>query len=162
MKYFNNCKSIEDVKKTYKKLAIKLHPDCNKDHDTTKEFVEMSAEYERAFEQFKNTFVNAEGETYTKENDEMAAAFKDIIDQLLHFEGVTIEIIGDWVWLTGETFKYKEQIKELKFKWANNKKAWYFHHGAYKKKSKRKLTLDELKTMYESTEIKTKAQVKLA
>ena len=162
MKYFNNCKSIEDVKKIYKKLAIKLHPDCNKDCDTTKEFVEMSAEYEQAFEKFKNTFVNADGETYTKENNEAAASYKDIIDQLLHFEGVTIEIIGDWIWLTGATFNYKEQIKSLNFKWANNKKAWYFHNGEYKKKSKRKLTLEELKTMYETTEIKTSARVKLA
>lgn len=162
MKYFNNCKSIEDVKKIYKKLAIKLHPDCNKDRDTTKEFIEMSNEYEMMFDKLKNTFVNANGETYEKENSEAAAAYKDIIDNILHFENVTIEIIGSWIWLTGNTYSYKKEIKELNFKWSKNKNAWYFHSEPYKKKSKRALSFDELKALYETSEIKTTGREKLA
>lgn len=162
MNYFKECKSIEDVKKMYKKLAVKLHPDTNKEKDTTKEFIEMSNQYEKAFEKFKNTFVNSDGETYTKENNEMPEIFKDIIDNIIHFEDITIDIIGNWIWLSGNTFEYKKEIKDLKFKWAKNKKAWYYHEGEYVKRSKKKMSLDDLKEIYESSEIKTKSKLRLA
>lgn len=161
MKYFQNCKTIDEVKALYKKLALKLHPDCN-EQDTTKEFVEMSAEYEKAFKMYKNTFKNASGETYTKENDETAEQYKDIIDKIIHFEGVKIEIIGTWIWLSENTYAYKEQIKELGFKWSKNKQAWSFHTEPWRKRSKRNISLDEIRGLYGTSEIKTRVQPRLA
>ena len=39
--YFEEARTLEDVKQIYKKLARELHPDCNPDKDTTKEFQTM-------------------------------------------------------------------------------------------------------------------------
>ena len=64
MKYFNNCKSIEDVKKLYKKLCKQYHPDLNKD-DTTEIMKQINAEYETAFERFKNIHESADDNTKT-------------------------------------------------------------------------------------------------
>lgn len=162
MKYFENCKTIDEVKAVYKKLAIKLHPDCNKDKDTTKEFVEMSKQYEEAFARCKNTYKSASGETYTKENNETSEQFKDIIDKIIHFEGVKIEIIGTWIWLSENTYAYKDQIKELGFKWSRNKQAWSYHSDEWHKTSRGKKTLDEIRNIYGSEEIKTQTQPRLA
>lgn len=162
MKYFNEIKTIEELKKAYKKLALELHPDRNKDRDTTAEFQDMQNEYEKLFEQVKNIHKNSKGETYTKESNENIEIFKNIIDKIIHFEMVNIEIIGDWIWLSGNTKQYKDEIKELKFKWSPNKLAWYYHEGQFRKKSKNNYSLDELREQFGSEIIENKYQKKLA
>ena len=97
-KYFNECKTCEDVKKALR---------------NGEEFKRMMNEYEIAFERLKNIHTNSEGETFQKETTETSKEFSDIINKVIFFEGVTIEIIGSWVWLSGGTFPYKDQIKEL-------------------------------------------------
>lgn len=153
MKYFSLVTTLEELKKEYRKLCFKLHPDRNKDKDTTKEFQEMQNEYEIKFNEVKNVFRNSKGETYTKENNEVPEEFEEIINSIIYMEGVEIDIIGSWIWLSGNTKEYKEQIKELNFKWAKNKCAWYYHTGSYKKKSKKNFNLDELREMFESSKV---------
>ena len=120
MKYFTNYKCIEDIKRVYKEWAKKLHPDCGGDAE---DFKKMFSEYEKAYEQFKNVHMNASGETYHKETKETAKQYADIINKVIHFEGITIEVIGSWVWLTGNTMMYKDQIKAAGFWWSKTKKS---------------------------------------
>ena len=61
MKYFEECKTCEDVKQIYKKMARDLHPYCNPGKDTTAEFQEMSRQYEEAYNRLKNVHQNANG-----------------------------------------------------------------------------------------------------
>ena len=78
-KYFKNCKTAEEAKQEYKKLARELHPDCNHKKDTTEEFQKMQADFENAWKRLKDTHVNAEGEMYTKETNETA---KSVLKEL--------------------------------------------------------------------------------
>lgn len=162
MKYFREIKTIEELKKEYKRLVMLLHPDLNKYKDTTKEFQEMQNEYELKFEEVKNNFKNAEGEIYTKENNEDINEFKEIIEKIIHFELVEIEIIGNWLWLSGNTKKYKEEIKKLGFKWSNNKIAWYYHKEKYYKKSKVQYSLEELRERFGTNKIENEKQKVIA
>ena len=156
MKYFENVKTLEDLKKEYKKLALKLHPDVNKDRDTTEEFKAMQNEYEALFERVKNQHMNAQGEMYTKDVEETVNEYRDIIDKIIFFQDCTIEIIGNWIWISGDTKNYKETLKELKFRWAPNKKAWSYHNGTYRKQTKKKYSLEDLRNSFESTRINNK------
>lgn len=161
MKYFSLVTTLEELKKEYRKLCFELHPDRNHDRDTTQEFQQMQNEYEKKFDEVKNVFRNSKGETYTKENNEVPEEFEEIINSIIYMDGVEIDIIGSWLWLSGNTKVYKDQIKELNFKWASNKCAWYYHTGTYKKRSKKKFNLDELKEMFESSKVNNKTRLAL-
>lgn len=158
--YFEACKTIEDVKSTYKKLAKQLHPDCG--GGSQEQFVEMSRQYEIAFNSLKNTFRNAEGETYTKENNETYDEFKDIIDRIIFFEDVKIEIIGTWIWCSENTRPYASELKSLGFHWCKNKQAWAFHKEPFVKRSRSKNSLDDIRNKYGSTLVNNISHAKLA
>lgn len=166
-KWFKGCKTIEDVKKTYRKLTMQYHPDLNKDTDTTAVMAEINNEYEKAFERFKNVHAasdnsnNAESDTSGYSTAETPEMFKDIINGLIHCDGVQIDIVGSWVWLTGNTFEHKDTIKNLGFKWASKKKAWYWHADEYKSR-RSNMTLDEIKNKYGCQSVKTSKQLRLA
>ena len=64
MKYIKNGETLEELKKAYKKLALKLHLDCGGNEEEMKI---LNNEYDELFSKLKNTHKNKEGETYTKE-----------------------------------------------------------------------------------------------
>ena len=121
MKYFVNVKTLEELKKQYKKLAKQYHPDLN--GGTTNEIMKaINAEYDKLFELVKNIHSTADGETYEKATDETSAEFKDVINNIINFN-IDIEIIGTWVWCFN-SYEYREQLKALGFKYAAKKRAW--------------------------------------
>ncbi len=159
MKYFTNCKTAEELKKEYRRLAKELHPDLGGD---TEEFKVMQNEFEKMWERLKNVHKNSDGETYTKESTETAEEFIHIIEVLTPLKDILVEICGSWVWVSGNTKEHKDILKELKFKYAHKKQAWYYHTEPYKKKGKRELTLDEIRDMFGSQSYQNKPEKQLA
>lgn len=149
--YFENCTTCEELKSTYRKLVKELHPDNNLDHDTTEEFKNMQEEFQEVFEILKGIHKNAKGETYEKATTETASAFMDLIEKLCRMEGCFVELIGSWIWITGNTKEHKEELKALNFKFSAKKKAWYFHEGEYHKFSKGTKSMNDIRAMYGST-----------
>lgn len=133
MKYFKNIQTIEQLKKEYKKLAIKLHPDLGGNH---KDFIEMSEEYNDLLTNFNGG---------TKKLD----MFKFVVDELIQYSDLIVEVCGSWVWISGNTKEHKQKLKELKCKWANAKKMWYYTEDTPKKRHKT-LTMEEIRLHYGS------------
>ena len=160
MRYFNDCKTAEELKKAYRGWAKKLHPDLGGDAE---QFKAMQAEYEKLWERLKNVHANAQGETYTKETDETPQEFINIINTLVRLKGVHVEICGSWIWCSGNTQQYKDVLKSLDFRWAHKKKAWYYHTEPYHKRIRRELSLDEIRDMFgsQSYAAKTEEEKKL-
>ena len=156
--YFTNCKTEEQVKEAFTKWAKELHPDNGGDAEA---FKQMMNEYKKAFDACKGIHTNKDGETYTKESNYTAEAFADIIEKIIHFENVTIEIIGSWIWVSGNTFTYKDNLKALHFFYSKNKKAWY--HNGDEKKSHRKghYSMNELRARWGAEEIETEKAEKI-
>ena len=122
MKWFDHPETLEDLKKQYKRLAMKHHPDRG---GSTEAMQQINAEYETLFSRLKDIHKTAEGETYTAKtaSTETAAEFMDIIEKLIHMDGIIIEVCGSWVWVTGNTREHKEELKALSFRWSSNKSA---------------------------------------
>lgn len=159
MKWFNPTpKSLEELKKQYRVLAMKHHPDCG---GSTADMQSINAEYDLLFAKLKDIHTAADGSTYKATTTETPEQFRSIIEKLITLDGVVIEIVGSWLWLTGNTYIHREQIKALGFRWANSKKAWYYHIDEYRKTSKKTFTLEQIRELYGAQTITSKPPLKL-
>ena len=52
-----------------------------------------------------------------------------IIQRLVKVEGLKIEIVGAWIWLSGDTFKCLKLIKDMGFKYSAKHKKYYLADG---------------------------------
>lgn len=170
-KWFNPIpKDLETLKKQYRKLAMQWHPDRpTGDNDSMKainnEFDKLYTELEKA-DSHKHTSgaAHTSNTTHTGKAttaSETAAQFRAIIEQLIVLDGIEIEVIGSWLWLTGNTYEHKEAIKALGFKWSKSKKSWYFHFEPYRKTSRKTFTMSELRDLYGSEYINKGDRLKL-
>ena len=131
MKYLDeSIKTLEELKKAYHRLCLKLHPDVG---GSDAEMKILNAEYEELFDRVKNIHVNKNGETYEKETQETPQEFQTLIDKLLKLDGIEIEIIGCFVWVSGNTKPHKEQLKALGFHWHSKKQCWYKSPAGYRR-----------------------------
>lgn len=144
---FVNVSGINEAKKVYKTLAKKLHPDVG---GSEEEFKILNAVY--------NDFI--EHKIHFSNESKIDLELEKIISQILHFENITIELIGSWIWVSGNTKEVKDKLKELNFKWASKKKMWYY--GEMKGRNPKQKSMDEIKGKYGSKVYKTKSKKELA
>jgi len=74
----------------------------------------------------------------------------------LDLSNIKIELIGSWLWLTGDTFNIKEQLKNLGFFYSANKKAWFYNGSDYKLNRAFYKDLNQIKEKYIFKEINLK------
>ena len=171
MKYFNNVNALEDLRRQYKELLKKYHPD--NPQGSTEACQEINAEYDRLFKVLKDKHesksdktadsTNTKQSEYSKnmydwENDK---ALREVLQKIINFDGIEIEIVGAWLWVSGNTYIFKDELKEMGFKWASQKKQWYFHTDAYRKRSRKSLSMDDIRNYYGSTKVQTDSRVLL-
>lgn len=163
-KYFKNVGTIEELRRQYKDLLKVYHPDNGGNEEIMKA---INVEYEQLFKTLKNRHENKASSTgstqkesfYNFEEDEK---LREILNKVINFEGITIEIIGNWIWISGNTYQYKKDLKTFGFKWASQKKMWYWHSEEYIKKSRKTLSINDIRDYYGSTEVKVESKLKLA
>ncbi len=153
---FSKCTNIEELKRDYHRLARQYHPDNG---GSKEKMQQLNAAYDNAFDRLKNIHVSASGDTYTTdETTETPEMFREIIEHIVNLP-FDIEIIGRWIWVSGNTYTYKNHLKQIGFRWAKNKCAWYWHTPEDSTNNKKKMTLDEIRSLHGTTKIKTTANL---
>lgn len=147
LNYFKGCSTMEEVKKLYKELALANHPDRGGD---TAIMQEINGEYSYVIE--TGNF----GQTV--EEKQTALIYKDLIDQIVMLEGIFIEIIGTWVWVSGQTYPVRDQLKQAGLKFSHGKKMWYYHEGEFTS-YKKSTDIEDIRAKYGTTFINGKAQM---
>ena len=147
LKEFQDIEGINEAKKIYKTLAKKLHPDIG-----------GSEEDFKILNEIYNNLI--EHKIYFSNSSKIDIELEKIISLILHFENITIELVGSWIWVSGDTKEIKEKLKEIGFKWASKKKMWYY--GEMKAKNPNPKSMEEIKTKYGSETLKSNEKKKIA
>jgi hypothetical protein len=147
MKYFNECTTLDEVKATYKKLAKQHHPDLGGRTDTMQA---VNAEYA-----FICAKIAKEGHMSAEDTDQhmrLSEEYREVLEKLIVLAGIDIEIVGNWLWVTGNTYPVKKQLKEAGLYFASKKLAWYYRSDEHATKGGKK-SLDEIRAKYGSEPI---------
>ena len=142
-------RDLQGLRNEYKELCFKFHPDVS-GFDSTEIMKEINAEYD-----LKSKSLAAE----TQFNDseiESSELFRQKIEALINVKNISIEIIGNWLWVQGDTKPIKELLKEMGFQFAPKKVAWFFKNYTYRKKGKETEDFDSMRNMFGSQKVDTK------
>ena len=152
MNYFKECKTIDEVKARYKDLAKQHHPDRGGDTATMQA---INAAYSIAVIQI----ARGENRTESEINDILTdnEKYRAAIDAIINLIGINIELVGAWIWVTGDTKSHRQTLKDAGYFWASKKLAWYFRSAEYKCSSRKGKDLDEIRAKYGSTNVRTGA-----
>jgi len=151
-KYFviTNETNIDDLKKQYYRLAKVHHPDTGGSNEA---FKEMNNEYEL----LQNIILKNGNFTDAEQTNEqnISEIYRDIIDSIITIQGIVIELIGSWIWISGNTYPVKEQIKAAGFKFHSKKSMWFWYPGEYRKHNNTEMDIEDIRNRYGSKEIKS-------
>jgi len=153
MKWFINITTLDDLRKLYRKLAFEHHPDRGGD---LRNMQEINNEYEILSTRLINSNPTF-SENRKNYEHQVAKDMRAKLDEILNLPGIMIEIMGSWIWITGNTYSVKDHLKEAGFRFSHNKTAWYWHCGDYFKKSGKFFDLDDIRALWGTEEIKQQA-----
>ena len=146
-KFFYQCRTLREIKQKYKELAMKHHPDRGGDNKTMQEInLEYALIINNPFYGFSN---QSEGEK------QAYVEFPEVIGKIIHLD-LIIEVIGNWVWVSGETYLYKDHLKEIGLYFAPNKKMWYWRPREYSSNNRNPLPIEKIRALYGSDTVESR------
>lgn len=136
------------IKTAYRKACIKYHPDRNPAG------LEMMKAVNVAYQFLSDLNYNGAERPIDEEvNSDFGEALNTAINAVIGLAGITIEVCGAWVWLTGDTKPHKDTLKAAGYWWANKKCAWYFRPAEHKSRNQGDWDLDKIRDTYGSTQV---------
>jgi hypothetical protein len=100
-------KDLDALKKQYIKLSKKYHPDAG---GTTIQFQQLQNEYNILLNKILN---NSQLNQSQKQNEkDLDLAIREIVDNLVNIDGLNVELIGKWLWISGNTYPVKTILKQ--------------------------------------------------
>jgi hypothetical protein len=165
MAFFEDIKTLQELKKAFQKLCAKYHPDRG---GSTEMMQQINAEYSLVMKKiissndafnYKDTKEKDSRGFYgfwesREEHEEVEAKIREILEKIAHLEGLEIEIIGVWVWVSGNTRTYKDLLKAEKFIWQKAKEKWVFM--GKKSNGRGTMSMDEMREKYGSEKVEIK------
>ncbi|WP_313491912.1 MULTISPECIES: J domain-containing protein [Sphingobacterium] len=149
MKYFNECKTLDEAKKLYRKLSKQYHPDICGD-------VTIMQEVNNCYEEVIKKLANESD--LSKEEIEQEIRFSEeyriVIEKIILLPGIHIELIGLWIWVTGDSLPVRTQLAAAGLIFSRPKIAWYYRSKEYQGRSRGKMNLDDIRAKYGSKPIR--------
>lgn len=140
-------KDLDSLKKQYHKLAKIYHPDKG---GTDAQFRELNNEYDKLFKKLLSgsnlTEDQKKNEIVIDEN------LREALNAVISLPGINIELVGQWIWISGLTFAVRSELKGAGFMWAPKKQMWYY--AGVESAGRGKSDINEIRAKYGTTSIK--------
>ena len=136
----------KDIKTAFRRLSLKYHPDKNpelggemmKMINTARDFLLLNLDKIKAAQ-------SSNQDDHYDYSEEMEA----VLRALFNLPDIVYEVIGNWVWISGDTKQHKEALKALKCKWASKKQQWFYRPEEHKsRRSAGELSIEEIREKY--------------
>lgn len=148
----NSIKTLDDLKKQYYKLAKQYHPDT--DTGSKEDFQALANEYEKLFDKL------LKGSNLTNEEREneiaLDANLRKVYESIMHLPGIEVELAGKWLWVSGQTYPIKDELKKADFRFASKKKMWYY--PGVEAAGRGNFSIQEIRQKYGSVKLQTEKQ----
>jgi len=150
--------SAEEIRLNYKRMMMKHHPDRQGNEEIAK-LINVAYEFLT-----KMQYDGSSEQAIDENNDEFITRTDDdelnvILSMVTGLEGLVVELVGTWIWVSGNTFPHKEILKNLDFKWASKKKVWSWHKETDKCRSYTDLTFEQVKIKHGAKKVKQAPQL---
>lgn len=158
MNYFQDITDAAELKNLYRQLCKQYHPDKG---GSTAQMQDINNQYDAAMKAIisgKSDDEYGEKKWYKSRDEEEAVekAMQEAIQKIAHLDGLDIEIIGAWVWVSGDTKTHKDTLKESGYWWMHNRKMWAFK--GKESRGRGKTSMEELRDKYGSEKVHTNSR----
>lgn len=160
-----NAQTMDELKREYFRLVKLYHPDIHPKIDRR-----VIQDINGCFDEMKHKLKDHTGTEKKQAGQvENADAFRYVVEQLIHIEGLVIEACGWFIYISGNTQPNKDAIKALRIegmswpKWSGNaEKGWVIKPSWYYNKNNGKTwDMGKIRTAYGSHREETKGRVKM-
>ena len=160
MDFFKGFLTVEEIKIEYKRLARLHHPDLGGDLETMKA---LNNAYEAALKSCNGQKSrDSTGKSHTYRYDQTIE--NEIVEFIYAFlaleTGLSADLIGVWVWITGDTKPHRDALKALGCRWNPSRGCWYFRPISCAGSYGRGGSLEELASKYGCVSVGVKVQSK--
>ena len=145
LKFFHQCSSSADLEKMYKE-AYQLFglAGRSKDHHFRKDV-------DKEFGYLMELFLDREKEK--EEGSIKEPSLDEILQEILELR-LSAEVCGKWLWLSDRNaFKHQDYLKQLGFRYAKNKKSWYWRPADCKSFNQDPMPMEYIREKYGSETI---------
>jgi hypothetical protein len=136
-------KDLDTLKKQYIKLSKKYHPDAG---GTTIQFQQLQNEYNILLNKILN---NSQLNQSQKQNEkDLDLAIREIVDTLVNIDGLNVELIGKWLWISGNTYPVKTILKQAGLTFIKKEGNPFWVYKGVESTSRGQSSMEEIRKKY--------------
>ena len=132
----------DSVMKHYRESAKKYHPDKPTGDLDMMILVNIALE---VLQSIQFTWATTDEQP---QSQPLTDTIQNLWEQVKHYPGIRGEIIGTWLWVTGNTYSIMEKLHGLGFHYSHSKRSWYYHDGIYHKHNNKCYTMDDIRNLW--------------
>ncbi len=133
----------EAIKVSFRKMTFKYHPDRNPAAGA-----EMMKMINQAYDFLVANFSKFQNFVHSDNAYDYSELVDEVLKKLMEIDGLLIEIVGNWIWISGETKPNKDALSSLGCIYAGKKKMWYYRPEEHKGMRGGKKTIEEIREKY--------------